>query len=92
MCFSNIDITLFAGLKRPLEFDSYDKSMWNDKCDYWYTDKCGNLNPNGYNLIVLQMNICGALSHQSELCELLLKMENKPSRVDIVLLSETHLT
>ena len=68
-----------------------DRSLWNDKCDYYNTDKCDNLNPNGYNFIVFQLNIRSLLSHQNELKELLNKLENKNSRVDALLLCEMNL-
>ena len=68
-----------------------DRSLWNDKCDYYNMDKCDNLNPNGYNFIVLQLNIRSLLSHQNELQELLNKLENKYSRVDTLLLCEMNL-
>ena len=68
-----------------------DRSLWNDKCDYYNRDKCDNLNPNGYNFIVFQLNIRSLLSHQNELKELLNKLENKNSRVDALLLCEMKL-
>ena len=72
-----------------MDFDNMDRSLWNDKCDYYDMDKCDNLNPNGYNFIVL--NIRNLLSHQNKLKELLNKLENKNSRVDTLLLYEMNL-
>ena len=74
-----------------MDFDNMDRSLWNDKCDYYDMDKCDNLIPNGYNFIIFQLNIRSLLSHQNELKELLKKLENKNSRVDTLLLCETNL-
>ena len=68
-----------------------ERSLWNDKCDYYNTDKCDNLNPNGYNFIVFQLNIRSLLAHQNELNELLNRLENKNFKVDILLLCEMNL-
>ena len=40
-----------------MDYNNIDWSLWNDKCDYYDTDKCDNLNLNGYNFIVFQLNI-----------------------------------
>ena len=40
----------------PLNLDSIDENLWNDKCDYIDPNSCTNLNPNDYNLIVIQLN------------------------------------
>ena len=61
-------------LNRPLDFrplDELDKSLWNDKCDYLDLETCSNLNPNNYNLLVLQLNIRSLLVHQLELNQLI---------------------
>ena len=92
MCFSNIDITLYDSLSRPLEHSNIDKSLWSDKCDYIDPHKCSNLNPEGYNLTILQLNIRSLLSHQTDLKLLLSLLEKKKSKVDAVLLCETFLT
>ena len=83
---------LFNNLCRPQEFKSLDRSLWNDKCDYIEVKDCSNLNPDNYNLIVLQYIICSLISHQVELKQLLCDLERKNSRVDIMLLCETFLT
>ena len=67
------------------------ESLWNDKCDYIQPDTCTNLNTGNYNLIILQLNIRGLLSHQSELKLLLQKLNNRNSSADIILLCETFL-
>ena len=37
--------------------EDIDNSLWSDKCDYWETEQCANLNPKNYNFIVMQLNI-----------------------------------
>ena len=34
MCFSNVDVTLFDNLSRPLDIETTDSSLWSEKCDY----------------------------------------------------------
>ena len=46
---------------------SYTVPYGMTKCDYVELDKCVNLNPNNYNLIVMQLNIRSLLSHQEDL-------------------------
>ena len=53
---------------------------------------CVNLNSNNFNFTVLQMNIKSLLDNQIELEGPLHTLENKGSRIYIVLLRETHLT
>ena len=77
MCFMRTDNKLFDSLNRPLELTKTDESLWSDKCDYIDPDKCNNLNPEGYNLVVLQHNIRSILAHQTELHQLLQMMANK---------------
>ena len=91
MCISKCATKTYDELERPLNLDSIDENLWNDKCDYIDTNSCTNLNPNDYNLIVLQLNTRSILSKQTELKQLLHTLENKNSRVDIVLLCETFL-
>ena len=91
MCISKCAIKTFDELERPLNLDSIDENLWNDKCDYIDPNSCTNLNLNDYNLNVLQLNIRSILSKQIELKQLLHTLENKNSRVDIVLLCETFL-
>ena len=91
MCFSNTDVTLYDSLSRPLELTTTDKSLWSDKCDYIDPYKCTNLNPDGYNLTILQLNIRSLITHQSELKLLLRTLEKKNTNIDIILLCETFL-
>ena len=91
MCFSKSATKIYDELERPLNLGSIDESLWNDKCDYIDPNSCTNLNLNDYNLIVLQLNIRSILSKQTELKQLLHTLENKNSRVDIVLLCKTFL-
>ena len=84
---SQIDMLL-----RSRDYDELDSSLWNDKCDYIELEKCSNLNPNNYNLIVMQLNVRSLLAHQYELCQLLRTTERKNSRIDIVLLCKTFLS
>ena len=72
-------------LNRPIITENLDSSLWNDKCDYIEIDECKELNPNNYNLIVVQLNIRSLLSKQVELKRLLSILESKNSKVDIVL-------
>ena len=51
-----------------------------------------NLNPNNYNLIVMQLNVRSLLAHQQELCQLLRMTERKNSQIDLLLLYETFLS
>ena len=76
---------------RPLEYNEMDKSLWSDKCDYLELDGMTDLNPNGYNFVVLQLNIRGLLLNQANLCTLLNTLKSKESQVDMILLCETHL-
>ena len=79
-------------LNRPLDLDEVDESLWNDKCDYLDLETCSNLNPNNYNLLVLQLNIRSLLAHQLELNQLICSTEKKNSWIDINLLCETFLS
>ena len=71
--------------------EDIDSSLWSDKCDYWETEHCANLNPENYNFIVMQLNIHSLLSNVTELKLLLTKLEWKNSSVDVILLCETFL-
>ena len=53
---------------------------------------CTNLNPNNYNMNILQLNIRSLLVHQYELKLLLQQLNNKNSAIDIVAFCETFLT
>ena len=79
-------------LNRPLDLNTLDSCLWNDKCDYVDLDHCTNLNINNYNLITMQWNIRSLLAHQYELKQLLRNLEVKRSRVDIVFFCETFLS
>ena len=50
---------------------------------------CTNLNPNNHNLIVLQLNIRGLISHKTDLQQLLNTLKLNNSTMDVVLLCET---
>ena len=89
MCFSKTDIPHFDDLNRPMDNFLQHDSLWNDKCDYIQRDNCDNLNNGNYNLILLQLNICGLLSHQDDLKLLLHKLHRKNTSIDMVLLCET---
>ena len=91
MCFSNEDVTLTDSLSRPLLMENISESLWSDKCNYWLTDKCENLNPFNYNFTVMQWNICSLMLNIKELKLLLNKLELRHSTVDIILLCETFL-
>ena len=79
-------------LLRSCDIEELDSSLWSDKCDYMELNCCKDLNPNNYNLIVMQLNIRSLLSHQLELRQLICSVENKNSRIDIILLCETFLS
>ena len=91
MCFTKVRTQLFDNLMRPLKFENLDHSLWNDKCNYYKLSKCTNLNPDGYNLVVLQLNIRSMLSNQSELQQLIHTLDNKGTQVDLIPLCETFL-
>ena len=59
MCFSHEDIKQCDELHRPLNLEDLNLTLWNDKCDYIDPESCTNLNPEDYNLLVLQHNIRG---------------------------------
>lgn len=67
MCFSKTNLSYYDDLNRPMENFLQHESLWNDKCDYIQPDNCGNLNNENYNLLILQLNIRGLLSHQDDL-------------------------
>ena len=91
MCFLKSYVTLFDSLSRPLELSNIDKSLWSDKCNYVDPLECNNLNPDEYNLIVMQLNIQSILAHQSELKHLLQILEERNSKIGAILLCETFL-
>ena len=79
-------------LENPITIDNLDSALWNDKCDYVDIGDCTNLNPNCYNLIVLQFNIRSLLSNQVALNQLQRDLENRKSKADLILLCETFLS
>ena len=88
MCISKLILKTHDSLDRPLNLNTVDELLWNDKCDYLDPEICTNLNPNNYNLIVLQLNIRSLPPNQTELKQLLQNLENHNSRVDVILLCE----
>ena len=91
MCFSNNNIPESDELNRSMDNYTQHESLWNDKCNYLQPEHCNNLNDNKYNLLVLQLNIRGLLSHQNDLQLLLHTLNKNKSSIDIVLLCETFL-
>ena len=67
------------------------RNLWNDKCDYYELSKVTNFNPDGYNLVVLQLNIRSMLTNLSELQQLITTLDNKGTQVDLILLCEIFL-
>ena len=92
MCCSKIDIEHSDELLRPMDNFLLNESLWNDKCDYIHPDSYVNLNPDNYKLIILQLNIRGLVSHQTELKWILHYLNNKNSSVDVILLCKTFLS
>ena len=93
MCFSkSATPILFDNLERPLDFSTIDRSLWDDKCDYYKIKDLNNLNPNNKNLTILQLNVRSLLSKQSDLTILLNNLHRNKSLPKLLLLSETHLT
>ena len=78
-------------LENSIITDNLDSVLWNDKCDYIDIEDCVNLNLNCYNLIVMQLNVRSLLSNQSTLNQLLRDLDNRKSKVDLILLCETFL-
>ena len=91
MCKTNGNFDTDA-LQRSRNLFKLDESLWNDKCNYIEMETCPDLNPNNYNLLILQLNIRSILAHQHELKQLLRDLEKKNSSIDVVLLCETFLT
>ena len=91
MCFTKTNKQILDSLDRPLDLGNNDEPLWSDKCDYLDPSNCTDLNPENYNLVVMQLNIRSLLAHQTELKELLQTMSNKNSTVDVILLCETFL-
>ena len=92
MCLSKFEQKSKDILERPLNLNSLDESLWNDKCDYLDLHSATYLNPSGLNLVILELNMRSILSHLSDLKQLLHVLESKNSRADIILLCETFLT
>ena len=68
----------------PINNTDLTESLWNDKCDYLHIDQCKNLNPNKYNMNIIQLNIRSLLAHQHELKDLLQQLHNKNSTIDVM--------
>ena len=64
----NLDTDVLQRYRNQFELD---ESLWNDNCNYTEIETCSNLNPNNYNLLILQLNIPSILAHQHELKQLL---------------------
>ena len=92
MCKTELPYDSNDALNRSPNLDKLDKTLWNDKCDYFGMEMCNNLNSNNYNLLAMQLSIRSVLAHQHELKQLLQMLEKKNSRIDAVLLCETFLT
>ena len=92
MCKSGNGTKVMDILENSIITDNLDSVLWSDKCDYIDIEDCVNLNPNCYNLIVMQLNVRSLLSNQSVLNQLLRDLENRKSKVDLLLLCETFLT
>ena len=75
----------------PFTNNFLDESLWSDKCDYIDLDSSNNLNPNGLNLIIRQLNVRGLLSNEDGIRQLLANLKCKNSKVDIMILCETFL-
>ena len=75
----------------PFTNNFLDESLWSDKCDYIDLDSSNNLNSNGLNLIICQLNVCSLLSNQDGIRQLLANLKCKNSEVDIMILCETFL-
>ena len=92
MCFSKNDIPiLFDNLGQPLDLNTTDHSLWNDKCNYAESHDIRNLNQTGNNLVVLQLNIRSLLGKHQELIQFLNDLSLNYSLPKLILLSETHL-
>ena len=79
MCLSKCEKNSTDNLNRPLHSDELYNTLWNNKCDYIEVKNYTNLNPDNYNLLVMQLNIQSILSHQLELKQLLRTLEKKNS-------------
>ena len=57
MCFTKTNKQILDSLDRPLDLGNNDEPLWSDKCDYLDPSNCTDLNPENYNLVVMQLNI-----------------------------------
>ena len=89
-CFSKFK-KLHDKLLHPFTNNFLDESLWSDKCDYINLDSSNNMNPNGLNLIICQLNVHSLLSNQDGIRQLLANLKCKNSEVDIIILCETFL-
>ena len=78
-------------LLRSFTNNSLDESLWSDKYDYIDLDSSNNLNLNGLNLIICQLNVHSLLSNQDGIKQLLANLKSRNSEVDIMILCETFL-
>ena len=69
----------------PLTNNFLDESLWSDKCDYIDLDSSSDLNPNGLNLIICQLNVSSLLSNQDGIRQLLANLKCRNSEVDIMI-------
>ena len=91
MCCLSKFVKSHDELLRPLTNNSLDESLWSDKCDYIDLDSSSDLNPNGLNLIVCQLNVRSLLLNQDGIKQLLTQLKCRNSEVDIMILCETFL-
>ena len=62
---------LFDNLYRLHQVNDINSNLWNDKCDYLELEDFKNLYPYEKNLLIIQLNICSAVSKKSELIDIL---------------------
>ena len=93
MCFSkSLDhLPLFDNLHRPHQVNDISSNVWNDKCDYLELEDIKNLNPYEKNLLIMQLNICSAVSKKTELIDILNTWMRQKNSIDVVMLCETYL-
>ena len=89
-CFSKLKKS-HDELLHPFTNNFLDESLWSDKCDYINLDSSNNLNLNGLNLIICQLNVHSLLSNQDGIRQLLANLKCKISEVDIMISCETYL-
>ena len=94
MCLQN-SVQERISLSNLETLDTYDternERIFNDNCDYITLDDCKDINKNPHDLCIIEYNIRGLVSKQTDLHYLLTRMTNLQC-VDIVILIETWLT